>query len=264
MTPDALFVLTLAVKMAVTAMFFVGATITAERAGPVVGGLISTLPISAGPAYVFLAFDHDTAFIAKAALGSFVVTAAICVFALVYAALAQRRRLSVSAGSALLVWFAVAAILRSVAWTTVSAIVMNATVFASCLLIGARYRHAPRRVALRRWYDIPLRASMVAALVAFVVVVSASVGPALTGMIAAFPIVLFSLMIILHSRLGGPGAAAVLANSMIGLVGFDLFCLTLHFVVVPLGFAAGFATAVAVNAGVNLTYWVLHRRSVRA
>ena len=55
MSPEFHFALILIVKMAITAAFVVAATVTAERAGPLVGGLVATLPIGAGPAYVFLA-----------------------------------------------------------------------------------------------------------------------------------------------------------------------------------------------------------------
>ena len=70
MPPELYFVLTLIVKMAVTAGFVLAATMTAERAGPLVGGLVATLPIGAGPVYVFLALDHDAHFIAQSAVGS--------------------------------------------------------------------------------------------------------------------------------------------------------------------------------------------------
>jgi len=75
MSPDLYFALTLIVKMVVTAAFLLAATITAERAGPLIGGLVSTLPISAGPVYIFLALDHDAHFIAQSALGSIVTNA---------------------------------------------------------------------------------------------------------------------------------------------------------------------------------------------
>jgi uncharacterized membrane protein (GlpM family) len=263
-SPDLLFILSLVAKMTVTALFLVGATFTAERAGPVVGGMISTLPISAGPAYVFLSLDHDVSFISAAALGSFVINSAICVFALTYAALAQRCRLATSVGIGLVVWFAFAAILRLFAWTTTTAILFNIVVFAICLVVGNRFRHAKMPLATRRWYDIPLRAVMVATLVAVIIVLSESFGAVLTGILTAFPIVLLSLMLILHPRLGGPATAAVLANGMLGLVGFASFCLVLHLAVVPLGFAAGFCLAVAVNVGCNLAFWAIRRRSVRA
>ena len=70
MSPDLFFLLTLIVKMAITAGFVVAATVTAERVGPLLAGLVATLPIGAGPVYVFLALDHDAHFIAQGALAA--------------------------------------------------------------------------------------------------------------------------------------------------------------------------------------------------
>ena len=91
MAPDAMFWLPLATKMAVTAAFLVAATLVAERAGPLVGGLVATLPISAGPAYAFLSLDHDAAFIAASATASLAANAVTGLFALCYMIFAQVR-----------------------------------------------------------------------------------------------------------------------------------------------------------------------------
>src|SRR5207244_10183625 len=88
-TPDLAFWLALAIKMAVTAGFVVVATATAERAGALIGALVATLPIAAGPAYVVVALDHDAAFIAASALASLAINAVTAIFALVYAATVQ-------------------------------------------------------------------------------------------------------------------------------------------------------------------------------
>src|SRR5690348_16630587 len=98
MSPELSFALILIVKMAVTAVFVLAATITAERAGPLVGGLVATLPIAAGPAYVFLALDHDAHFIGQSAVASLAVNAVNVVFATTYTLLAQRRSLIGSLG----------------------------------------------------------------------------------------------------------------------------------------------------------------------
>ena len=70
MSPDLMFWLALATKMAITALFVSVATIIAERLGAAVGALVATLPVSAGPVYVFLALDHDAAFISASAVAS--------------------------------------------------------------------------------------------------------------------------------------------------------------------------------------------------
>src|SRR5271167_2095348 len=96
MSPDLAFILTLALRMAVTAAFVVSASVITERAGPVIGALIATLPISAGPTYVFLALDHDAAFIAEGALASLPINAATIFLGLTYVVLAQRQSALVS------------------------------------------------------------------------------------------------------------------------------------------------------------------------
>ena len=58
MSPDLTFLLILGLRMAVAAAFVVTASFIAERSGPVIGALVATLPISAGPSYAFLALDH--------------------------------------------------------------------------------------------------------------------------------------------------------------------------------------------------------------
>src|SRR5215469_17187899 len=90
MPADLTFILMLVFRMAVAAAFVVSASVITERSGPVIGALVATLPISAGPSYVFLAIDHDAAFIAQGALSSLPVNAATIVLGLTYVVLAQR------------------------------------------------------------------------------------------------------------------------------------------------------------------------------
>ena len=61
-----------------------------------IGALVATLPISAGPSYVFLALDHDAAFIAEGALASLPINAATIFLGLTYVVLAQRHSALVS------------------------------------------------------------------------------------------------------------------------------------------------------------------------
>ena len=104
-------------------------------------------------------------------------------------------------------------------WSLAGGLVANAVAFAICLPLLRRFRDARMPLITRRWYDIPLRASLVATLVATVVTLSGCVGPSVSGMIALFPVVFTSMMLILHPRIGGPPTAAVLANSDWGLIG---------------------------------------------
>jgi hypothetical protein len=264
MSPDLLFWLSLIAKMAITAGFVVLATYAAERAGPVVGAMIATLPIAAGPAYFFVALEHDSSFIAQGALASLVANVATSFFALTYAALAQRCSRAASVLPALAIWFALAYVLRQVPWTTWTGVAFNVIGMAACITLGNRFRHVRVPPAKQHWTDMLMRAGMVAILVATVVGLSAKVGPTVTGILAVFPIVLLSLMLILHTRIGGPAAAAVLSNSLLGMAGFSITCLTAHLIVERIGSAAGLTVALVVSVACNLTFWAIRRRSVPA
>ena len=92
----------LALKVAMTASIGVAASIVVERSGPFVGSLIASLPTAGGAAMILLALEHPPGFIAQSAVGSLIATAACALFALSYAALAQRHSLRLSLGGAFL------------------------------------------------------------------------------------------------------------------------------------------------------------------
>lgn len=257
---DPSFLLVLALRMAITAAFVVTASFVAERTGPVIGALVATLPVSAGPAYVFLALDHDAAFIAEGALASLPVNAATILMALTYVALAQRHTLMVSCPAAVAVWVALTSIMRQFEWSLVGGIAINVLAFAICVPLLQRYCHVKMPLITRRWYDIPLRASLVATLVAIVVTASRWVGPTVSGIIALYPTVFTSMMLILHPRIGGRATAAVLANGAWGLMGFGVAVAVLHVAVVQFGSAIGLGLALATCIGWNLMLWWNGRR----
>ena len=264
MSPDLQFILMIALRMAVTAAFVVTASVITERSGPVIGALIATLPISAGPSYVFLALDHDPAFIAQGALASLPINAATLFLGLTYVVLAQRQNTAVSAGGAMAVWIALATIERLVPWSLTGGLIANAVAFAICLPLLKRYQHAKMPLITRRWYDVPLRAGLVATLVATVVSLSGWVGPEVSGTIALVPLVLTSMMLILHPRIGGPATAALIANGGWGLMGFGLSFAVLHIAALQFGSTIALSLALAICLGWNLGLWWLGRRKTAA
>src|ERR1700694_585018 len=260
MSPDFLFWLALAIKMAVAALFVIAATVTAERAGAAIGALVATLPLPARPAYVFLALDHDAAFIAQSALASLALNAVTAIYATVYVLLAQRHRIWLCLLLAFAAWLVLASVVLLVGLTTWSALAANLVVFPICFFIVRRFRDVRMPPTRRRWYDIGLRALLVAALVALVVTISFRIGPAATGVLAAFPVVFTSIMFLLHWRVGGRAAAAVLANAIPGLAGFGAGVLTLHLAAKPLGSPAALVLALAVSLVWNLFLYANQRR----
>ncbi len=259
MGSGSIFALALTAKMAVTAAFVVAASRTAERAGPLIGAMVATLPIAAGPAYVFLALDHDAHFIATTALASLVANAANIVFCTVHAVVARSRGMVLSLAAAVGVWIMLAVAAHAISWTLSEAILLNVAVLAAGLALGARSRIVDMPPMVRRWYDVPLRAVMVATLVATVVALSTRVGAAITGTLALFPIVLISLVLIFQPRIGGPATAALTANAVIGLGGYAAALTALHVAAIPLGVPVALVLALLVSTGGNLAIAYLRR-----
>jgi len=174
------FLLGLLARAGVSAFVVVAATVAAEAAGPFWGGLIVSLPIGAGPAYVMLALQHDPAFIAESALGSFAVNAATFVFLAVLALLAARLWWGWTLAGGLLSWLVSAALIRLVEWDVIAACVLNVAVVLACLAVTrgvGRDAGPPRGPTRRRWFELPARAAMVGLVVGGVVTGSRALGP---------------------------------------------------------------------------------------
>ena len=95
------------------------------------------------------------------------------------------------------------------------------------------------------------------ALVALVLVIGRLLGPRAAGLAALAPVVMTSLGILLYPRLGGAGAAAVLANTLPGMLGNSVAVAVLHLTAVPLGSTPALLLALAICVAWNgaITAW---------
>ncbi len=267
-SPDLFFWYALALKMALTAIVVVITSLVVERSGPFIGALIAALPTAGGAAYVILAMEHSPEFIAASATGSVAVDAAVSIFSLVYAVLAQRRGLVPSLGVSLLVWLACAGLMRLVDWSMPGAVMLNVVVFAITIPLSWRYRASgPPKMFLRTPFDIPLRGLAAAIVVAVVTTASHSIGSVASGIFALFPIILCSSIVILHPRVGGPATASMLAHAQVAYVGLSLGFVAVHYLVAPLGtwgaLVAGLGVCIAWSLMLFLVRVGLTRRSAR-
>jgi hypothetical protein len=240
--------LILLVKVAITAATVVAASVAAERSGPVIGGIIIALPVSAGPGYVFLAQQASDAFIARSALYSLAITAATALYLAVYVRIAPYLGTLASVAVALVPWTVIAAVLQRIELAWWGAVILNLVAFPFGLWLtrdSATVEAPPRQIAGLR--DLLLRAVLAGSLVATVVTVSELIGPRLTGSAVTFPVVLTTLGLIMHHRYGGHAASRALRGALVAMPGFSACVLTLHLLAVPLGAGYALAAALAVS-----------------
>ncbi len=261
----AVFLAGLLLKIAVTASIVVAASIVVERSGPFVGALIASLPTAGGAALIILAIQHPPSFIAASAVGSMVANAAVAVFALTYAALAQKRSLVVSLGAAFLAWLSCAAASRLVDWTASEAILLNAIVYPVAIVAGSRFRAEGtiKRVAFTA-IDLAWRAGVVTLCVIVVTTASSSIGSYFSGVFAFFPVAMGSFFVILHPRIGGPNTASVAAHALTPLIGLGLSLLVVHLLAEPIGVWWSYALGLSTGTGWNTMLWALRQQRRRA
>src|SRR3954447_21459478 len=116
-------------KMLATAAIVVAVSALVERVGPFLGAMIATLPISAGPALVFVAMDRGPAFMEASARAGLPAFAGPAGFAVVYALLAQRRRTLISVGGSLAAWLVATLLIQSREWSLGAALALHGIVF---------------------------------------------------------------------------------------------------------------------------------------
>jgi hypothetical protein len=242
--------LPLIVKALTTALIVMSASAVAEALGPVWGAIVASLPVSAGPAYVFLAMQHGPDFVADSALHSAAGNGGTGLFLITYAVLAKRMPPWPSLAAAVAMWLAVCLPLQYFAWTPERVCVLNLAIYGPGLVFANEDRIArfePARALRRRWFELPLRAFFVAAFVSFVVAISSVLGPAATGIAAVFPVSLISLIVILQSRLGGPATAHMASSALAPMLGFGGLLLAMHVTIKPWGIGAALALAMSIS-----------------
>jgi uncharacterized membrane protein (GlpM family) len=248
----------LALKIAMTASIVVAASVVVERSGPFIGSLIASLPTAGGAAMIILALEHPPAFIAQSAVGGLIANAACALFALSYAALAQRHALQLSLGGAFGVWLVTVFLLRLVDWDATGAVILNAVIYPIAIFAAARFRitGTVKRVEVTGG-DLVWRAGVVTLCVMLVTAASHSIGSYFSGTFAFFPVAMGSFFIILHPRVGGPAAASVAAHVLTPLIGLGLGLLAVHLLAEPIGVWWSYSIGLLIGLAWNALLWLL-------
>ncbi|WFS69620.1 hypothetical protein CFBP4996_28160 (plasmid) [Agrobacterium leguminum] len=253
-TMDQFVILAFLIKMAISAFVVVIAAAAVERSGPFVGAMITTLPLSAGPAFAFLALDHGSAFLASAAMSSLAGTAATAIFITVYCRLAKQPKLLLNLVPALLAWGVIAWSISLVPTNPVILVAVNITAFAAAFILTRDFRRGSEiNLASKRWWDVPVRSCGVMALVGLVLLAGHLFGSKVSGVLALAPIVMTSLVVILQRRLSSRAAAQMLAHALPGMAGFSVATVVLGFSAVPFGAPVALLFLLLLSVVWNLT-----------
>ncbi len=243
----------LAVKLTATAALVVLATLIAEKVGAFIGAMIAALPLSAGPAYLFIAMEHDAGFVAQSALTGLGINAMVSPFLVVSAILIHRFGIWIGLGFGFVFWASGSLAILKADLSVVSAIFLNLVAFPISLYLSRPYLDVNRNKSTKGGIlDVALRTAAVVAVAATVIVTGRLIGPEMAGFVAVIPIVWLSMSAVLYARAGRHTTSAVLANGVGGMFGFCLALTTLYLMAIQIGVTLALLTALLVCVFWNL------------
>jgi hypothetical protein len=250
----------LLLKLTVVPLFIGGVTLGSRRWGHRAAGLLTSLPVVAGPTLSFYAVEQGNAFAAGAARATLIGLVAVGVFCVVYAYTARHRGWLASVLAGWLAWGLVTlAIYQVRLGLVVSLAATVAGLLASRWFIAQPERPpSPDRGRVPRW-DLPVRMAVAAALVLALTSAADRLGPQMSGVLTPFPVATAIIAGFTHAQLGADATAWFFRGFIPGLCGFALFCCVLA-ALLP---SEPWPLALAVALGAQLVTQEIARRATR-
>jgi hypothetical protein len=234
----------LAVKLLVTPLVILAASLAGRRWGEALGGWIVGLPLTSGPVAAFLAVERGASFAAEASAGSLAGAVAQVAFVGGYAFAAP--------------WGWLAGLLAgAVAYVAAALVLQAATLAPTTLFILALAALALGLAALPRdrrasessrapWWEIPARTVVVTTLVVAVTGFASTLGARTSGVVASFPLIGAAFGVLAHRADGPRAGVAALRGMVAALFSFAFFFFVLGLALPRAGALSAFAAATLV------------------
>jgi hypothetical protein len=256
----------LTLKLLLAPLLVVASSLAGRRWGPRVAGILVVLPIVAGPILLILYLDHGGRFAAEAARAATLGIVPLALFVVLFGFMSKRHGWTLTLAAS---WLAVLAADLALAQVDVPAGAALALALLALHGAGALLQRQSRQsvhLLPTPWWDLPARAAATALLVLSVTGLAASLGPALSGALAPFPIALSVVCAFTAAQAGQAGVLALLRGIVPGLDGFALFCFLVAVMINEVGgvVAFGVATAAAVIFAIFLIALTSNRSSPSA
>jgi len=235
----------LALKLLLAPGFIVATSLLSRRFGVGVAGVVAGLPAIAGPILLVLALDHDHAFVRDAATGVLLGIVALVVFVLAFAWVGMRAAWPWALAAGWGSFLAVIGALSAVHVGRVPALIVACTACACGLVLLPRPATAAAQPVVHPPFDLLLRAVCAVVPVVSVTAAARLMGPHLSGLVAAFPVITPVLAAFTLAQHGPLEAVRLLRGMTVGFFAYALFCFTVSVGVGPLGTTVVFLLATA-------------------
>ncbi len=236
-------------------------TLVGRRYGPASAGLLSVLPVFAGPVLFILALEQGNAFAAEAAHGTLLAIVANLVFSLTYAWMALNAGVVLSLLSSYVTYSLTAYLLQFV---RLPIELCFAAVIGLLFCAQGGFPKVATQQAVSPPtgpFDLLLRMVLGASLVLGVTYFAPIFGSRMSGIFAMFPSMTTVLVGFSHHHSGGVFAIALLRGMVYGYFSFAIFCFLLSLSLPNFSLVVSFLIAVpGVLAGQLIARYFLMRR----
>ena len=242
-------------KLCITPLLMGVATLVARRWGPVVGGIFTALPLTAGPVSAFLYLEQGPEFARNAAGAGMLGYAALGCFILVFVWTARHGFGCVAACLCSAVTYFGAAWLfshlpRHGLLLMAFSVLVLALVFR--FIPGSSQHWTPPKV---RWWDLPLRMVLAGGMVLGVTALAALIGPQWSGVLSTYPVFITLMAVFTLVQSGEQALCQLMRGFVGGLVGSVIFFFVLQWALPLMHAALAYTVAAVVNllvCGVDL------------
>jgi hypothetical protein len=211
----------LAIKLVVTPLVVLIASLAARRWGDAVGGWLVGLPLTSAPVSVFLAIEQGPSFAAQAADGSIAGVLSQGAFCLGYGAAARQGAMAaLSAGTLAYVVSAIVMVRAGLSTVTLFSAALAALALVLWLLPRRLVTASANVVA---WWDMPLRIAVTTALVVALTSAATTLGPRASGTSASYPLIGASIAAFAQWKQGPEAGVAVMRGMASALYAFAAF-----------------------------------------
>lgn len=246
----------LVAKLCMVPLMILGISVASRVWGPLVGGMLTGLPIIAGPITLFLFIEQGVDFAIISANSTLLGISALSSFCFVYSWSAQKYSCFISLTFGWVFYFVIAFGLSFVELPPFTSLVFVGS------LILLQIRLSPKNTIFLEKLKITNREiflRMVAASVLVLVVTNLAglMGPKLSGIFAAFPVAASVLAVFTHTTYSGKHASVLLSGVLLGLISLTVFYFGLSTFVSYMGFYTALTISLLFVLGLQIVSYQL-------
>lgn len=232
-----------------------------QRAGPLLASIAMTYPFNSGVGFALLMWDRSDAFMAEAGLASFALTGGIFLFMTGFARAAPLGGFFLPWGIGIAFWIMVGAIplIVPMTWPLAIALTLAGVLVAAFVMRKPKGPPIQAGGGVGTWRATVARTVLGGTILGTVAVYAELLGPVVSGLLLAFPVMMSASLWILLRRFGEAFAAETVYRSRWALASYASFVFAVGLLSDVIGGIEAVVTGAAVAAAVSFGVYRLGR-----